>query len=336
MSMGSDHNRAPRRGRREWILAMALAAGAGAGGVSAQPARFPAGPVTVIVPAPAGSSVDGSTRALTEVLSKAWGVPVVVENRPGAGATLGVAAAARAAPDGHTLLMASTAFVQGPHLYKRLPYQLESFTPVAQIANAPLVFAVSSAVPATTPREFVALAKSASKPLSYASPGAGTTPHLFGRVLERVAGVEMLHVPYKGTPPAVVDVSAGLVSALFGSYSVLASQVQAGRLRLLGVTGPQRIAAAPKLPTLSEAGVPGFEALGFEGLFAPAGTPKPVVDLIARDVHKALAQPELRSYLVKAGLEPVAATSSEGFAQFVKHQSALWQQIIVSAGVTLD
>jgi tripartite-type tricarboxylate transporter receptor subunit TctC len=261
--------------RRTLLASLALFCGAAA----AQ--SFPSGPVTIVVPAPSGSSTDSTARTVADALSKIWGVPVIVDNRPGAGATLGAAAVSKAQPDGQTLLLASTALVQGPYLYKRLPYRLDSFAPVAQIANAPLILAISSETQAKTLPEFTAKARVSGGKYSYASPGVGTTPHLLGKILEKATGIELLHIPYRGTSPAVIDVAGGRVNAIFATYSVVAPQANAGKLRLLGITGTRRSSGAPEIPTMAEAGLKGFEAVGFEGIFVPAKTPRATVGLIA-------------------------------------------------------
>ncbi|WP_161567631.1 tripartite tricarboxylate transporter substrate binding protein [Pigmentiphaga sp. H8] len=299
----------------------------------AQPAGFPNGQVRIVVPGPAGSSMDQSARTLSDPLSKAWGVPVVVENRPGAGTTIGSDAVARAAPDGHTLLFTSTAFVQAPSLYRNLTYDpINSFVPVAQAADAPLWLAVNAGIPARTVREFIALAKAAPGKYTYASPGAGTTPHLLGGLLAKEGGADMLHVPYKGTPPAVMDVVGGRVSAVFASYSTLAPQVEAGKLRVLASTGPTRSALTPTVPTMKEAGFSNFGLVGFEGLLAPAGTPAPVVQAIARAVAQVGATPEVKAKYASVGLVPVES-SPEAFSQLVRDQLQAWKAIIANAGL---
>ncbi len=318
---------------RRWLpAAAALLALAGFGGAAH---AFPNGPVTIVVPAPAGSSTDNSARVLSESLTKSWGVPVVIENRPGAGSSIGINAVAKAPADGHTLLLAATSIVQSPHLYKKPLFDIKSVVPVAQLAEAPLILAVHSSVPATTVKEFVELAKASPGQLSYASPGAGTGPHLLGSVLAAKAGVNLLHVPYKGSAPAVNDVAGGRVTSIFGPYSVLAPYAQTGRVRLLATNGAKRSAQSPQVPTMAEAGVPGFEDVGFEGVFAPAGTPAPIVEQVARAVREAVAKPEVSRALEMAGLVPMSGTPAE-FAKLVAEQFEIWKRVAQENRLSLD
>ncbi|MFC7514599.1 Bug family tripartite tricarboxylate transporter substrate binding protein [Herbaspirillum sp. GCM10030257] len=292
--------------------------------------------VRIVVPGPAGSSMDSSARAIADPLSKLWGVPVVVDNRPGGSTIIGTIEVAKAAADGHTLLYASTPIVQLPHLYRSVPFSpFTSFTPVIQAVNAPLWFAVGAQVPAKTVQEFVALAKTAPGKYTYGSPGSGSSPHILGSVLAKNAAIDLLHVPYKGTPPALNDVVAGEVSSLWAGYSVLAAQARAGKIRILASSGLARSSLTPTVPTMKEAGYSGFEAVGFEGFFAPAKTPQPVVDQIAQAVTKVMAMPEVKARIAGFGLEPVAS-SPPSFAKFVSGQSEIWKKVIVDGGVQLQ
>ncbi|MFC7514604.1 Bug family tripartite tricarboxylate transporter substrate binding protein [Herbaspirillum sp. GCM10030257] len=319
---------------RRLILLGALILGLAPQAALAQ--TFPDRLVTIVVPGPPGSSVDASARAVAQSMSKSWKVPVVIENRPGASATLGTAVVARAAADGHTLLYTFTPFVQAPHIYKSLSYDpVKSFVPVIQTVNAPLWLGVNASLPARSVKEFVALAKAAPGKITYATPGAGSTAHLFGTLLARTTSADMLHVPYKGVPPGVLDVSTGLVSSLFASYSDLASYVQSGKIRLLASTGTHRSTLTPDILTMKEAGFPGFEAVGFGGFFAPAGTPASTVKRIADTVAQAMAQKEIQNQMVGFGLEPVTSSPAE-FDALVKAQLDLWKQIIINTGVKLE
>jgi tripartite-type tricarboxylate transporter receptor subunit TctC len=318
---------------RRWLSSIAVALGLVWASTSAH--AFPNGPVTIIVPAPAGSSTDNSARVLGNSLSKTWGVPVVIDNRPGAGSSIGINAVAKAPADGQTLLLAATSIVQAPHLYQKPQFEIKSVVPVVQVAQAPLILAVNTTVSARTVKEFIELAKAAPGTLSYASPGAGTGPHMMGSVLVSRAGIDLLHVPYRGSAPAVNDVAGGRISSIFGPYSVLAPYVQNGKMRLLATNGLKRSAQTPDVPTMAEAGIPGFEEVGFEGIFAPAGTPAPVVEKIARSVREAIATPEVRGPLALAGLVPTAGTPAE-FAKLISEQFETWGRVVKENRLSLD
>lgn len=323
---------APRR----WLHAIRTAATLSAlVGLSAAVHAFPDGPVTIIVPAPAGSSTDNTARVLSESLTRSWGVPVVIDNRPGAGSSIGINAVAKAPADGHTLLLAATSIVQSPHLYKKPLFDIKSVVPVAQLAEAPLILAVHTDVPARTVKEFVELAKASPGNLSYASPGAGTGPHLLGALLASRTGIELLHVPYRGSAPTVNDVAGGRISSIFGPYSVLAPYAQTGKVRLLATNGARRSAQLPHVPTMAEAGVSGFEDVGFEGVFAPAGTPRPIVEQIARAIREAVAKPEVSKALALAGLVPVSGTPA-AFSDLVAKQFEIWKKTAQENRLTLD
>ncbi|VCU71488.1 Tripartite tricarboxylate transporter family receptor [Pigmentiphaga humi] len=303
----------------------------------AQAQDFPKGTVKLVVPGPAGSSIDNVARALAEHLGEAWrGTPVIIENRPGASTTIGAAWVAKAPADGHTLLLTPTPFAQTPFLYRNLPYDpVKSFAPVAQIADSQLWLAIGSDIPARTVGEFVALAKGAPGKYSYASAGAGTTLHLYGYELAKRGRVDLMHIPYKGVPPAVIDVAGGRVSAIFAALSDLEPQVQAHKLRILASTGAQRSSLTPDMPTLKELGFDGFETAGFLGLFAPAGTPAPVVEQIARAVSEAIATPRVGRALASYGYEPVRS-SPQAFAALLKTQLEVWRRAIGEAGVQME
>ncbi len=318
---------------RRWLSSAAVALGLALVGAAAH--AFPNGPVTIIVPAPAGSSTDNSARVLANSLSKTWGVPVVIDNRPGAGSSIGINAVAKAPADGQTLLLAATSIVQAPHLYQKPQFDIKAVVPVVQVAQAPLILAVNTTVPARTVKEFVELAKASPGALSYASPGAGTGPHMMGSVLVSRAGIDLLHVPYRGSAPAVNDVAGGRISSIFGPYSVLAPYVQNGKMRLLATNGLKRSAQTPDVPTMAEAGIEGFEEVGFEGIFAPAGTPAPVVEQIARSVRDAMATPEVRGPLVLAGLVPMAGTPAD-FAKLISAQFDTWKRVVKENRLSLD
>ncbi len=304
---------------------------------AAQAQTFPKGTVKLVVPGPAGSSLDNVARALAEYMSESWkGIPVIVENRPGASTTIGAAWVAKAAPDGHTLLMTPTTFVQTPHLYRNLSYHpINSFAPVVQLADSQLWLAVNAEVPAKSVREFVALAKSAPGKYSYASAGLGTTPHLYGYELGKRGKVDLLHIPYKGILPAVVDVAGGRVSSMFAPYSDLLPHAQANKLRILASSGSARSSLTPEVPTMKESGYEGFETTGFLGLFAPAGTPKAVVDEIAKTASAGVATSRIHNALTSYGYEAVSS-SPQAFTSLVRSQLEIWKKVIVEAGVPVE
>jgi tripartite-type tricarboxylate transporter receptor subunit TctC len=317
-----------RRSLRVWCLlgcicfASAAAAGPYAGGV-----------VTIVTPSPPGSSFDNAARAVAEPLSRAWGVPVLVENRPGAASVIASNHVAKAAADGRTLLLAVTPTVQAQYLQKSANYDaVESFAPVAHMFDARLWFGVNARIQAKTVREFASLASTANPKFAYSSPGTGTTPHLNASLLARKAQLSMLHVPYRGIPQAVVDVAAGEVAATFASYSDLLPHVQTGKVRVLASTGAQRSPITRDIPTMLEAGYAGFETMGFGGLVVPAATPKALVDEIAADVNKVLATPEVKARLIVLGFEPALSSRSE-FAKLIKVQSLYWKQVIEDSNI---
>jgi tripartite-type tricarboxylate transporter receptor subunit TctC len=295
---------------------------------------FPSGPVHVINPFTAGGPTDLIARAVGQKLSEAWGQPVIVETRAGAAGNIGITYVAKQPPDGHTLLVMPTGnAVVNPHLYPSLPYDtLRDFAPVTLLATVENVLVVHPSVKATSVKELIALAKASPGKLSYGSPGVGSQAHVAGELLAHMAGVKLLHVPYKGMAPAMNDLLGGQITFMFLSMSSALKQVQAGSLRALGVASPKRSGAAPELPTVAEQGLPGFEALSWYALMAPAGTPQAVVDKIAKDAAAALKQPEVRERLVGLGANPVGNTPAE-LAAMIKRESAHWADFIRKTGL---
>ena len=294
---------------------------------------YPSKPVRLIVAGSPGSSMDISARAITEPMSKSWGVPVVVEVRPGANSVIAADAVAKAAPDGYTLLYVFTTFIQAPHATAKMPYDtIASFAPVSQATVNPLWFAVSADLQAKSVKEYVAAMKAAPGKYAYASPGQGSTPHLFGEVLAKRNGLDMLHVPHKGMPPAVLDVVAGRAASVFASYSDVVRHAQAGKIRILAVSGAERTRLTPDIPTVREAGFAGVEAIGFGGFLAPAGTPRTMIETASRAVNESLAQPAVRDRLASFGLEPAPSTP-EAFGKLLREELEVWRQIMAAAGV---
>lgn len=315
-------------------LAAAALALVGAGAVQAQVAFQPTKPVRIVVPFGAGGSTDILARAVAEKLGRSMGQPFVVENRAGASGVIGIGEVSRAAPDGHTLLVTNTALLQTPILNPGVGYDpISSFVPVAQLSLSPLVFSVHSKVPARTLAEFIALAKARPADYTFGSAGAGQTLHLLGETLNRSAGLQLNHVPYKGEAAFINDLIGGHVSSGFSSIAVARQHIQSGALRPLAVVGPVRSPMLPDVPTLKESGLSGFELMSWFGLFAPAGTPGHVVEALHREVGAALSQPDVRERLNGLALSPVSGVSAAGFARIVANDYGAWRKVIQDAGI---
>ena len=298
---------------------------------------WPTKPVRVIVPAPAGSSLDVIVRGMGESLKARWGQPLVVENKAGAGGTIGMDAVAKAAPDGYTLGIGFNGPIAfGPFMFKKMPYDpAKDLIAVVLTTSQPNVLAVPANHPASNLREWVSWAKAQAGKASYASVGNGSSSHLSMELLKATAGFEATHVPFNGSPPAALSVAQGETQALMAVEPALLSLVQGGRLKLLAVTSPQRLPARPDLPTVAEAGFPGFEALAWNGLFAPAGTPPEVIQRINADVQAAMADPGFRQNMAKQGLI-VGGGSAASFKSFIEQESRKWGEIITKVGIKLD
>jgi tripartite-type tricarboxylate transporter receptor subunit TctC len=317
-----------------------LRAGAAAGLVSALPGRAraqnptPAWPtrfVRLIVPFAAGGANEAFARNLAARLSDIWGQQVVIENKPGAGGNVGADAAARAEPDGYTMLIASFPHAVARFLYPSLNYDLVTgFAPVTLIGFTPNIMVVPNSSPARSVAEFIAHAKA--NKLTFASSGIGTSIHLSGELFKRVAGIELTHVPYRGGAPAVADVIPGRVDLMFNVMSSVLPQVRAGQMRGLAVTTAKRVPAAADFPTFAEAGLPGFEVTGWFGFFVPAKTPPDIVAKIHADTSTALADPVLRGRLEDLGIVVVGSTPAE-LAAFLKAETDKWGPVIKEAGI---
>ena len=316
------------------ILMAALLAGVGV--VSHAAAQsYPVRPVRVIVAVPAGGGPDTVARAITIKMSERLGQQFVVDNRPGAGGSIGVETAARANPDGYTLLFASGTFLINQVLYK-VPYDaLRDFAPVSLASESAYVFAVNAIVPAKTMSAFIALAKAKPRAINYASPGKGSMVHLTAELISGVTGIEMTHIPYKGMPQAFPDIISGQVQVAISSALTMLPYIRSGRLHALGVTGRARNAALPEVPTIAEAGYPGFEATQWYGMMAPAKTPLPIRTVLQQEVMHALAQPDVRVRLTAEGSRPVGSTPDE-LAQRLKDEFAKWSKMVKAAGIKVD
>jgi tripartite-type tricarboxylate transporter receptor subunit TctC len=300
-------------------------------------APYPTRPIRMIVPYPPGAGTDFTAREVGAAVTKALGQPVVIDNRPGAGATVGHGIAMKSAPDGYTLLLATTGgMVSGPALMgKKIPYDsLKDFEHIGLATYVPYAFGVTASLPAHNVKEFIALAKAAPRKYNVASPGIGTPNHLGAAQLMTLAGIELVHVPYKGSSLALNDLVTGSVHSIVTGLISLMPHHQAGRIRVIGVGHTQRIKAYPEIPLMSET-VPGYYNTGWWGIAAPAGTSRATVDRINAIMNKALALPEIVQRFEKAGLEP-AQTTPEGFRDLIKSDLQMWTKIIKEAKITVD
>jgi len=297
---------------------------------------YPSRPVKVVVPFSPGGAVDGPMRVIAEQLGKRLGQQVVIENKPGAGATIGSEIVARAAPDGYTLLLASQTNAISATLYSKLPYDpVEDFAPVSLIGREPGVLVVNPALPVKTFAEFVAYVKQRPGQIDYASSGNGSGQHLFAALLASSTGIRMNHIPYKGSGQATTDLLGGQVMVSIPGTAGMVGHIKAGKLRALAVTGSKRSPQLPDVPTVMESGVPGFEAYVWMGLLAPKGTPQPIIDRLYRELVPVLASPEVKAYMATAGIEIVASTPAE-FGQFFRSEKELWAKVVRETGAKID
>ncbi|HTP94969.1 MAG TPA: tripartite tricarboxylate transporter substrate binding protein [Burkholderiales bacterium] len=296
--------------------------------------NYPDKTVSLVVAFPAGGSTDPLARALAQQLSEGWGQNVVVINRPGAGGNIGAESVARAAPDGYTLLVGTTALATSPSLYRNLGYDvLKDLAPVSQLMITPNVLVVHPSVPARSPRELIALAQARPGRLSSGSAGAGSSNHLALVLFNAMAHVDILHVPYKGAAPAVADVVGGHVDMTFAPVPAVLTLIESGRLRALAVTSARRSPVLPDTATLAEAAIAGYEAASWAGLCAPAATPKPLIAHIHAAVAQSLRAASVRQAFLRLGAEPVGGTPDE-FAQLLRREIAKWGRVLKSAGVS--
>jgi tripartite-type tricarboxylate transporter receptor subunit TctC len=299
----------------------------------AQP--YPSKPIRFLVPFPPGGSSDLIARAIAPRMSERLGQPVVVENRPGAGGMIGVEAVAKAAPDGYTIgLAAAGALSSNMHLYPTMPYQPKDLAPISMLAMIPF-FLVAHPSQASSLRELIETAKAKPGALSYGHGGQGSTMHLAGELLNMMAEVRVQAVPYKGSGPVSADVLGGQVPLGVVDVPSAIANVRAGKLRALAVTSKRRISAAPEVPTFEEAGLPGYEAVGWFGTVAPAGTPPGVINKLNSEIRAALSIPDVRERAIAAGAEP-SANSPQEFAAFIREETKKWAEVIKAAGVKLE
>lgn len=316
-----------------WAVLPALLCAAAAG-VQAQ--SWPSKTVTIVVPFAPGGTTDVLARAVAQKLSPALGQPVIVENRPGAGATLGAAQVAKAAPDGHTLLMGAVHHTIAQSVYKNLPYHFETdFAPVTTVAVVPNVLVVSAKAPHGSVKELIAAAKAAPDKLAYGSNGNGTAQHMIGTLFQQITGTQILHVPYKGSGPLTTDLLSGQVDMSFDTITPVLPFIKEGRLKPLAVTTARRASALPDVPTLQEAGVPGIAMGTWFGLLAPAATPKNVVQRINAEVVRIIQSPDFRKQMTDIGAEPVGNRPEE-MAQQIREESAKFAAVVRTAGIKLE
>ncbi|MGD9946523.1 MAG: Bug family tripartite tricarboxylate transporter substrate binding protein [Burkholderiaceae bacterium] len=316
-------------------LAVPLAAGLPTGAAYAQ--AFPNKPLRIIVPFPPGGSTDLLARRIAEKLSVSFGQPVIVENKPGAGGTLGSDQVAKSAPDGYTLLMGVTGSnaIAGA-LYQKLPYDpAKDFDPVTMVVSAPLVLVTNQAMPGTTVADFIAHAKRNPEKVTHGSPGNGTSMHLTGEMFALASETRLVHIPYKGSAGAVQDLLGGQISAMFGDLLVVLPYVKEGRLKAIAVTSKQRHPMLPDVPTVAESGLRDFEALSWQGLFAPAGTPAPVLARLNEETVKALKSPDMHEFFATRGFV-VGGNSPAEAKRFIQDEVAKWGRIVKASGAKVD
>jgi tripartite-type tricarboxylate transporter receptor subunit TctC len=317
-------------------LAVGIVAGLALAG-SAKAQDYPSKPIRLVVPFAAGGATDVLARLVGERLTASLGQQVVVDNRPGAGGNIGSDLVARAEPDGYTILMGAVGtHAINPSLYPKMPYDpVKDFAPVTLVASVPNVLVVNPEVPANSVQELIDLAKAKPGELNFASSGNGTSIHLSGELFKAMTGTDIVHVPYKGSGPAVTDLLGGQVQMMFDNMPSSLPHVKAGKLRALGVTSAKRSPALPEVPTIAEAGVPGYDATSWFGILAPAGTPEPVVMRLQGAIVQALGEPEMRQRMADLGAEPVGDTPAE-FGQFIAAELAKWAKVVNDAGVKLE
>lgn len=303
------------------------------GAVDESARRYPAKPIRLINPFPPGGGSDAVAHLVGQRLFERWGQSVVVDNRGGAGGAIGTEIAARSAPDGYTLVMATASTVVINPLINKVPFDpLKDFDAVIHTATTPLILVVHPSVPVKSAKELIALAKAQPGKLNYASSGDGTISHLGGELFKLMTGVDMVHVPYRGGGPARNALIGGHVHVNFGNLISAASHVRAGQLRALGVTTRKRAAGMPEVPTLAEAGVPGYEVIQWNGILIPDGAPKAVIARLNEEVNKIIALPEIQKYLIASGAEPEGGTPEE-FRAFIQADIAKWSKVIPDTGL---
>ena len=324
-----------RTTRRAAIGAIALAAATLSLGAAAQ--AYPTKPITIVVPFSAGGTTDILARLVGQYLTTELGQPVVVDNKAGAGGNIGGALAAKAPADGYTLFMGTV----GTHainaaLYKKMPFDpIKDFAPLSRVANVPNLLVAHPSQPFKTVPEMIAYAKANPGKINFGSPGNGASPHLSGELFKSMAKVELTHIPYKGSAPAVSDLLGNQIAIMFDNMPSVIPHVRSGKLRAIAITTAKRSPELPDVPTIAEAGVPGYEAVSWFGLFAPAATPKPVLDKLSTALSKVLANPEVQKKISAQGGETVNETPAQ-FAAFIRSETTKWGKVVKESGATVD
>jgi tripartite-type tricarboxylate transporter receptor subunit TctC len=296
-------------------------------------AAFPSKPITIVIPAPPGGAIDITARLIGQKLTDAWGKAVIIENKAGATGMIGTDAIAKAAPDGYTLVLVASSHAINPSMFKKLPYDtVKSFEPVILTHVVPLMLVVTNSLPPRTVPELVAYGKANPGKLTFSSSGPGGAPHMSGELFRSMAGVDMLHVPYKGSTAAHADLLSGRISLMFDTVAAINPHVKAGSVRALAVTTTKRSSAAPDVPTMAEAGLPGYETSTWGGVLAPAGTPKDIVAKLNAEMNKALESPDVRQKMLGSGIEPAGGTPQQ-FADFLQSEMVKWGAVAKAAGI---
>jgi tripartite-type tricarboxylate transporter receptor subunit TctC len=295
--------------------------------------NYPAKPVRIVVPSSAGGGTDIIARIVAPKLTQALGQQVVIDNRPGAGTMIGGELVAKAPPDGYTLLMCVSTLATNPVIYRKVPYNaLTDFVPITLVLTASNILVVHPSLPARTVKELIAFAKARPGQINFGSAGLGTNPHLSMELFLSMTGLKMVHVPYKGSAPAIIDLLAGHVVVMTATALTGIPHVRGGRLRALGVTGAKRTAAAPDVPTIAEAGVAGYEAVQWYGMVAPANTPREVITRLNREMVSIIGMPDVKDKFAADGADP-ASTTPEEFGRYIKSETEKWQKVAQAAGI---
>jgi len=305
-------------------------------GATAFAQSYPSKPIRVVVPATPGGAIDLAARTIGAKLTEAWGQPVVVENKGGAAGIVGSDSVAKAAPDGHTLALVASSHAINPSLYAKLPFDtVKDFAPVILTHVVPLVLVVNQALPAKSVNEFISYAKANPGKLSFASSGNGGAPHLSAELFKAMAGIDMLHVPYKGSTAAHPDLLSGQVPVMFDTVVAIAPHVKSGRVRALGVTTTRRSAVLPDVPPISQAGLPGYDTSTWGGVLAPGGTPMEIVAKLNAEIARILKMPDVRERMMNAGSEPGGGTP-EQFKAFIDAEMIKWAKVVKDSGAKAD